>query len=45
MSSPIGDVQPNCDTPQIPPPLAFFFRLCGIYDFSLEGRAIVPPLY
>lgn len=40
----VGDVPTRCDTPQIPPPLAFFFRGCGIYDFHLEGRALVPPL-
>lgn len=39
-----GDVEARCTNPSIPPPLGFFFRFCGIYDFDLEGRAIVPPL-
>lgn len=41
----VGDTQDRCTNPQIPPPLAFFFRNCGIYDFTLQGRALVPPLY
>ncbi len=40
-----GDIEAHCEEPRVPPPLAFFFRLCGIYDFSLEGRAIIPPLF
>jgi len=42
---PVGIGPESCAAPQIPPPLGFYFRGCGIYDFSLQGRAIIPPLY
>ncbi|HRE87682.1 MAG TPA: hypothetical protein PK095_00965 [Myxococcota bacterium] len=38
-----GTAESYCDNPATPPPLATHLMGCGIYSFSLEGRALLQP--